>query len=90
MTVAKLRERALSLGAKALHRSTRKSKKYMVLFNNRWIHFGAAGMSDYTIHGDSERRRRYRARHRAIKLKNGRPAYKDKTSPSYWSWHLLW
>lgn len=28
-------------------------------------HFGAAGMSDYTIHKDPERRKRYDNRHRA-------------------------
>ena len=23
-------------------------------------------------------------------LKNGKPAYKDKTSPEYYNWHLTW
>ena len=30
---------------------------------NKRIHFGAANMSDYTIHKDDERKQRYIARH---------------------------
>ena len=39
-------------------KSTRPDKKMMAIFENRWtariktIHFGAKGMSDYTIHKD--------------------------------------
>jgi hypothetical protein len=85
-----LKTKALNLGADAFKTSTRKGKKYMVLYNGKTIHFGAKGMSDYTIHRDKDRRDRYRARHSKIKLKNGKPAYKVKTSPAFWSWHLLW
>ena len=48
--------------------STRKEKKLMAIFSNKegktiTIHFGSKGMSDYTIHKDIERMRRYEARH---------------------------
>ena len=86
-------------------KSTRKDKKYMVKVNNKWIHFGAivngkpmehfkdsTGLGLYSKydHGDKKRRDAYRARHKAIKLKDGSYAYKNKNSPSYWSWLYLW
>lgn len=77
-------------GASDLKKSTRKEKKWMVLYNNKWIHFGAKGMSDYTIHKDKERRKRYRKRHGVIKDKSGKKAYLNKNNPAYWSWFLLW
>jgi len=86
----RLRAKALVLGADGFKPSTRKGKKYMVSYGGRWIHFGAAGMSDFTIHKDKERRARYRARHGKIKLQNGRLAYTVPTSPAYWSWRILW
>ena len=85
-----LESRAKSLGAKQLERSWRKGKKWAVLYKDKWIHFGAKGMSDFTIHKDLDRRKLYRKRHSAILLKDGRKAYRVKTQPSYWSWHLLW
>lgn len=90
MSLTKLKAKALKLGADDFKRSTRKSKKYMVLYRGRAIHFGAAGMSDYTIHKDKDRRARYRSRHRKILTKGGQPAYKIKTQPAFWSWKLLW
>lgn len=58
---------------KLLHikKSTRSGKKRMAVFENletgrtKTIHFGAAGMSDYTIHKDKERKKRYLARHKS-------------------------
>jgi hypothetical protein len=85
-----LRKNAISRGAKDLKKSTRKGKKWMVLYNNRWVHFGAKGMSDFTIHKDMNRRRLYRKRHGAILDKTGRKAYLNKNSPAYWSWFILW
>ena len=85
-----LRKRARALGASDLKKSTRAGKKYMVSYQGRIVHFGAAGMSDYTIHKDPDRRARYRARHRKILTKDGRPAYMVKGSPAYFSWNLLW
>ena len=85
-----LLSRAKKLGAMDIKPSTRARNKWMVLYKGQWIHFGARGMSDYTIHKDEDRRRRYRARHSKIKLSDGRRAYTVKSSPSYWSWNLLW
>ena len=81
---------AKSLGATDLRPSWRKGKKWAILYQGKWIHFGALGYDDYTIHRDDERRASYRRRHKAILLLNGLPAYKDKKQAAFWSWHLLW
>ncbi len=52
-----------------IKKSTRKGKKMMAVFHydngtKKTIHFGSAGMSDYTIHKDKERRRLYLIRHK--------------------------
>ena len=47
-----------------LMKSSRKEKKYMVKMDGKTIHFGAAGMDDFTITGDEEQKKRYMARHR--------------------------
>jgi len=50
--------------------STQKTKKLMAIFyddNGKKIkttHFGSAGMSDFTIHKDKQRKERYLDRHR--------------------------
>ena len=85
-----LKAKALRLGATDLRSSTRENKKLAVYYNGRWINFGALGYEDYTTHHDDDRRASYRRRHKAILLRDGRPAYTVKTQPAYWSWHLLW
>lgn len=47
--------------------STRKGKKLMAVFTEpkKTIHFGSAGMDDYTKTKDKEQRKRYLERHRA-------------------------
>jgi hypothetical protein len=45
-------------------------KKYVAVFEqdngrSKTVHFGAAGMSDYTVNKDEERKERYLSRHRA-------------------------
>lgn len=82
---------------------TPKNKKYSVyvLQNGkpRIIHFGARRYEHYKDkigryssldHLDNKRRHNYRKRHEAIKLKNGKPAYKDKNQPAYWAYNYLW
>jgi hypothetical protein len=74
-----------------LYKSDKPSKKYYVEFENpksnrmKRIYFGAASMSDYTIHKDIERRTRYRKRHQERE---------DWTNPyagaGVWSRYLLW
>ena len=85
-----LRKKALSLGATEFRKSSLLKKKYMVRYKNKLIHFGQKGYEDYSTHKDKKRRASYRARHRAIRLKNGKLAYKNKESPSFWGWNLLW
>ena len=68
-----------------LKQSTRKGKKYMVLnpTTKKWVHFGALGYEDYTVHKDKERRKKYHSR-------MGRFINADKYSPGYLSLVLLW
>lgn len=53
----------------AVRKSDRKGKKLVAIFsedgNNTKVHFGAAGMDDYTLKHDKEQRERYRKRHAA-------------------------
>ena len=85
-----VKNKALRLGATDLQRSTRKYKKYVVTYKGKKIHFGDTRYQDYTQHKDKTRRDCYRARHKKVLLSNGKPAYKDKTRPAYWSFVLLW
>ena len=48
------------------------------------------GLYSRLDHNDPERRRRYRQRHSAIKLKNGKRAIDVKYSPAWFSYHYLW
>ena len=70
-----------------IRKSTNPKKKYMAIIKSsnrrKTIHFGAANMSDYTIHKDKDRRERYRLRHQHDNVS-------DIFSPGFWSWHLLW
>ena len=63
--------------------SNRKDKKYMILHNNKWIHFGQFGYEDFTKHNDENRRQLFLKRNNKWKLK-------DKYSPAYLSYFLLW
>ena len=53
-----------------ISKSKNKAKKYMAQFFEpdgkkvKTIHFGAAGMSDFTRHGDPERKKLYLVRHK--------------------------
>jgi len=64
------------------------SKKYEITFEKNGKtytrKFGAAGMSDFTIHKDKERRERYISRHK----KDLRT--KDPMKPGYLSMYILW
>jgi hypothetical protein len=68
--------------------STKADKKYMAIFDNdgrrKKVHFGAAGMEDYTIHKSLERRELYRARHKKDL------DTKDPTRAGYLAWWILW
>jgi hypothetical protein len=64
------------------------SKKYEITFekNSKMYvrKFGAAGMSDYTLHKDKERRERYISRHKKDLRTN------DPMKPGYLSMYILW
>lgn len=69
-----------------LKKSNKSGKKWMVYVDGKTIHFGAKGMSDYTIHKDKERMMRYTTRHKSREnwKKSG-----IKTA-GFWSKWLLW
>jgi hypothetical protein len=70
-------------------KSTRRDKKYMVKFESgKTIHFGAAGMSDYTIHKDSDRKDRYISRHSAGGSENWTKSGIE--TAGFWSRWILW
>lgn len=80
----------------SVKKSTRKGKKWMAEFcmctgescckkeDRKIVHFGSAGMDDYTITKDKEQRDRYRTRHKKD-LET-----KDPTRAGYLSYYLLW
>lgn len=71
-------------------RSTRPGKKWAAVFwrdgRDKTVHFGQRGASDYTLHRDPERRRRYVERH----ARGGRENWRDPTSPGALARYLLW
>ena len=82
-------------------RSTRKNKKYMVLYNNNWIHFGSnihqqfrdktpLKLYSHLNHIDATRRLNYLRRAKGIKNRSGKLTYLDKNSPNYYSVKYLW
>ena len=84
-----------------LKKSTRKGKKYMVLFDGKWIHFGSLTNQHYRDqtplklysnldHEDTERRKRFLARAKGIRDKNNKLTYKDPTHSNYWAIKYLW
>jgi hypothetical protein len=72
----------------SIKKSTNKGKKLMATFETngrrKVIHFGAAGASDFTKHGDITRRNRYIFRH----LKDYRTG--DPSRAGYLSMFVLW
>ena len=69
--------------------STSKGKKMMAVFHEggkrvRTVHFGAAGMSDFTKHGDEQRKQNYLSRHRANE------DWTDPYSAGALSRYILW
>jgi hypothetical protein len=69
-----------------LSRSEKPDKKFKVNVGLKTIHFGAKGMSDYTINRDPERKRLYISRHKAREnwSKSG------IQTAGFWSRWLLW
>ncbi len=70
--------------------SNRKNKKFKVLWNNKYIHFGHPDYEDFSVHKDIERQQRYLKRASGIVDKNGKLTKDNPLSPNYWSIRLLW
>ena len=85
-----LKARALRYGATAFGLSTAKGKRFFVVYEGKRINFGSKVGQAFIDHHDSKIQRAWKARHGAIRLKDGRLAYTVKASPAFWSFHLLW
>lgn len=69
--------------------SSQAGKKYTVKLKQdsgriRTVHFGAAGMDDFTKTGDSEQKSRYIQRHK------DKEDWNDPLSAGFWAKHILW
>lgn len=68
-------------------RDTDGRHKFKAIFpEGRTVHFGAKGYSDYTMHRDSTRMKRYVIRHRRRENWGRSGRY----TPGFWSRWLLW
>jgi len=72
-----------------IKKSDRKEKKLMAIFRNdegrtKTIHFGSAGMDDYTLTKDKQQKMRYIARHKA------REDWTRCDTAGSLSYHILW
>ena len=83
-----LYNKAIALGATDFGISNRKGKRFYVIYNKP-IHFGSDTNNTFIDHHDEKIRKAWKARHSKI-LKDGKPAYKNKTSPEFWSYNILW
>jgi len=86
LSFGKTKEKKISLIS--IKKSNKSGKKLMATFETngrrKVIHFGAAGMSDYTKHHDPKRKQRYITRHKKD-LGTGNPA-----RAGYLSMFVLW
>ena len=69
-----------------LKKSSRKDKKWMAVINNKTIHFGQDGASDFTINKDIQLKRLYINRHKSNE-NWGKTGIK---TAGFWSRWLLW
>lgn len=69
-----------------LKESSRKGKKFMVKVDNKTIHFGQEGASDYTKNKDDDRKDKYIVRH--TKRENWNKS--GIKSAGFWSRWILW
>ncbi len=86
----KLEQKAFKLGASKFGISERINKRFYVIYNNKYIHFGSKNGNTYIDHRDNEKRKNWIARHSQIKNVKGEYVITLKESPSYWSKNLLW
>jgi len=77
----------MSTRAVRVVRDTDGRHKFKAVFpEGRTVHFGARGYSDYTMHKDSTRMKRYVIRHRRRENWGRSGRY----TPGFWSRWLLW
>lgn len=89
--LTKVRAKAQAMGlTERISFSARKAKKFVVCVDGKHVHFGQRGAEDFWDHCDPERRRRYLARARGIRDRDGQLTRDRKTSANFWSIHLLW
>lgn len=73
--------------------SDRKGKRFKITRpNGDVIHFGLWPYREhgtYIDHGNDKIRDNWRARHMKI-MRDGKPAYLNKQSPEFYSFHILW
>ena len=68
--------------------SPKAAKKWRVTFENgTHVDFGQLGYSDYTMHGDEARMKRYLVRHRQSRTGEN---WTDPKTAGFWSRWLLW
>ncbi len=84
-----LDKKAKKLNASSFGISKAKNKRFFVVYDKKIINFGSKIGKTFIDHHDENKRKAWKARHSMI-LKDGSPAYKNKHSASYWSWHILW
>jgi len=69
------------------YKSDKPNKKFYIITDDyKKVYFGAAGMSDFTIHKDEVRKLKYITRH--IKRENWTKSGID--TPGFWSRWYLW
>ena len=69
------------------YKSDKPDKKYFIITSSgRKVYFGSAGMSDYTIHKDPERKNRYIQRHK----KNENWTKSGIDTAGFWSRWYCW
>ena len=78
-----VQKNATRLGLGNVFVSPRKNKKYSMMINGKWVHFGDLRYADFTGHGDERRRELFRKR-------NAKWATSNKDTPAYLAYHLLW
>jgi len=70
-----------------IKKSSKKDKKLdAIIGGTKTVSFGAAGMSDYTLHKDPERKQRYIDRHK----KNEDWTLSGIKTPGFYAKHVLW
>ena len=78
-----VQKNATRLGLGNVLVSSRKNKKYVIMIDGKWVHFGDSRYADFTGHGDLKRRELFRKR-------NAKWATANKNTPGYLAYHLLW